>query len=305
MRIRFALAPILVVGILACGGSKSSPTSPGPSPTPIARDVTRTYTVQDTDGRVFGSFSVTHAQGKETLTAAYFQSKGVNVSGIDSNYFAVNADYRGSLFGPQLGSTRVGSLALQYTTDGTSIVTFLKSGIDWAGAFATGGAGVGPGFGNGVPAQTITVRQMLAGESSGSPGNFPIVDGISEPIEQAVGSLQDIVTVGDHQLLQLNFTGKTQTPATLKTGYYPDSYGANGYHGTDFAIVNEYFLRQPRYYSAAYRFMFVELAEVIGGFDDVYGNNSSGTLMNPDDTPSDKGKHLIRAAVLFGLPKQK
>jgi hypothetical protein len=60
----------------------------------------------------------------------------------------------------------------KYSKDGQTILTFLMNGIDWAGVFATGGAGVGPGFGNGVPAQNISIRKMLPEETSGNPGTI-------------------------------------------------------------------------------------------------------------------------------------
>jgi hypothetical protein len=89
-------------------------------------------------------------------------------------------------------------------------------------------------------------------------------------------------------------------------GYYPDSFGADDRHGKDFAIVSAYLIGQPRSYPSGEVYALTELAEVIGGFDDLYGKTSTDTLfhLSVNYEPSPQAAGILRASALFGLPKQ-
>ena len=296
---------LAALGAACHGKSPSGPTPvPTPTPTPLPRDVTRSYEVQDTDGKVFGSFSAVHKEGKGVITPDFLSQNGISLNGVDPDYFTINEDYSDGLFGRQVAQARAGSAPVFYSADGHSIITFLKIGIDWAGAFATGGAGYGPGFGNGIPAQGMTVRQMLPGETvfQGTSYEMTIVDGAEQPLVTAVRYLNNLMAVGSHRIANLGWTGKNAGPSILGMGYYPSVFGNNGYHGKDFAVVNEFFGSKPIYYDSAIAYGFVELCEVVGGFDDLYGKDSVYTLTYLGD-PSDKAPHIMRAAALFGLPR--
>ncbi|HTP57002.1 MAG TPA: hypothetical protein VMJ72_01845 [Candidatus Paceibacterota bacterium] len=309
MKIRTVLAPFVVVGILACGGGKGSPTSPTPTPSSPSSFAKTLTVIGIPSQKTYGTVAQTVPAAGKVFDDAFFASVGVAPA---PQYAVCTEAPRGGFIGTIAGAKRNGTLNCRFTEDGPGVIyiaendDLVKCGMEQNGMGhpVLDGAIVGGGM-------QLTARKITQGEALGTYYGAPLVGADSPDSDQYpvqwFTKINGLFQVQGAAIIRFDYN-KTSSSADVAAGFYTYD-GTDGMHlqGKWFA-VNVYDLQHFPAVSVTTNAL-SESGEMVSS-----GQNNptcppgdylhGATVVWGQGDYSDVGRNILPWGVLYGLAEK-